>query len=549
MKQYELTIIIPGRNEEFIVRTIQDVLEHTSNKTEIIAVLDGYLPNPPLEVNERVRIIYNPVAIGQRASVNQGVRLAHSKYVMKLDAHCAVDENFDEKMIQGMKDCGDNTTLIPVMRNLHVFDWVCSEGHRRYQSPSGVCEICKKPTYKDIVWIPKKSPATHSFRFDKTMHFQYWSDWSKRLDIQNQVDYRDTMSIQGSCYMTTREKYLELDLTSEDFYSWGQNGTEVACKTWLSGGQVKVNMKTWFAHMFRTRGGDFGFPYPNPQDKVIENRKLSYELFAKNKWPLAKRKFQWILDKFNPPDWSITKGMIFYTDSQLNEKIAKPVRENLLKISKEKKMFITSASLKKMDFGRKNIRFPSLKRGYLAMFKQILAALENSTDDIIFFTEHDVLYHSSHFDFNPLNKDTFYYNQNVWYLRDDGHCMHYDVNQLSGMCGYKEALITHFRERYNLAEQKYKELVNNEDETEFNRWVRFIGFEPFTHGRMKWKNQFKYSTWSSEFPNIDIRFGINSTGMRWYKSEYKNQQLLINWVESKIIPGWGLGIDLVKRLQ
>ena len=212
-----------------------------------------------------------------------------------------------------------------------------------------------------------------------------------------------------------------------------------------------------------------------------------------------------------------------------NEKIAKPVREQLLKSN----LPIVSASLKKIDFGVKNIRFPSLKRGYYAMFKQILGALENSTADYIFFTEHDVLYHPSHFEFTPPDKNTFYYNQNVWFLRPDGHAMHYDVNQVSGICVYRETAIIHYRERL--------ERLGHEE------FTRNMGFEPFTHGRVQWKNTFKCGTWKSPYPNIDYRSGVNPTGMRWKKEEYRNQQLLINWVESdNEIPGWGKTQDLTK---
>jgi len=65
-----------------------------------------------------------------------------------------------------------------------------------------------------------------------------------------------------------------------------------------------VNRTTWYAHLFRTAGGDFGFPYENPQSKINENRELSKELFFNNKWPKQKLPSYWLLEKFWPvPDW------------------------------------------------------------------------------------------------------------------------------------------------------------------------------------------------------------------------------------------------------
>ncbi len=538
----DLSILIPARNEEWLGRTIQDLIEHVKGNTEIIVVLDGYLPDPALPKSDRVTIIYHPVAVGQRAATNDAAKIAKGKYLMKVDAHCAFDEGFDVKMLEAFKTTGDDVTMLPVMRNLHVFDWVCSNKHRQYQGKSNICKECGEEMKKDVVWYAKPSPQSTAFRFDKNMHFQYWRDWG----YQQKGDITETMSIQGSCFMLTRERYFALDICSEEFNSWGQQGVEVACKTWLSGGRVLVNHKTWYAHMFRTNNFG-GFPYQNPESKIQENRELSKELFQKDKWPLAIHKFQWLLDKFNPPDWTITKGIIYFTDNELSEKIAKPVRDRLYEISQEDHLPIVCSSLKKMDFGVKNVRFPSRKRGYVTMFKQILGALENSRDDIIFFCEHDVLYHSSHFDFTPVDKNTFYYNQNVWFLRStDGHALHYDVNQVSGLCGYREALITHYRERLAMVEKMEKEF----DEVYFNKWIRHMGFEPMTHNRIEWKNKFKCETWKSLYPNIDIKHGGNLTGQRWSKDQYRNQNLLINWQETDtFINGWGKTSDLIKTFE
>ena len=532
----DLTVIIPSRNEEFLDRTIQDLLENIQGDTEIIAVIDGYTPNPPLKsFDPRLTLIYHPEAVGQRVGSNDAAKLAKGKYIMKVDAHCAFDKGFDVKMLEAFKEVGDDVTMCPLMKNLHAFDWVCKNGHRRYQGPSGPCNECKEPTTKDVCWIAKDSPKSTSFRFDKTMHFQYWGEWAKKPECQ--TDIVETMSLQGSCFMCTKEKYFELELCGEEFHSWGQQGVEVACKTWMSGGRVMCNKRTWYAHMFRTQGGDFSFPYHNPQSEVNENRELSRQLFQHDGWPKAKRKFQWILDKFNPPEWTIQKGIIYYTDNELDEKIAKPCRESVINSAKAHGMpIVTSALHHKLTFGVKNVYFPSLKRSYETMFKQILGALENSTADIIFFCEHDILYHTDHFDFAP-EKGTFYYNQNVWFLRiEDGFCLHYDVNQLSGLCGWRDDLITHFKERIEYIEK--------------NGFPRSkMGFEPMTHNRIDWKNKFKLGIWKSASPNVDIRHGNNPTGNRWTKDKYRNQSLLINWTEAWEIPAWGNGLTLTESMK
>jgi len=293
---YDLTIIIPARNEMFLGNTIADILAHIEGNTEIIAVLDGELPTTPIPDHPRLTLIQYFTSIGQRAASNQAARLSKAKYLMKVDAHCAFDQGFDVKMMALM---ADDITMVPVMRNLHAFDWVCPAGHRRYQGPSGPCTECSQPTTMDVVWIPKKNPQSTCYRFDTDMHFQYHNEMGKELT----GDLTETMSIQGSCFMATRERYFALDLCSESFHSWGQQGVEVACKTWLSGGRVLVNRTTWYAHMFRTQGGDFGFPYENPQTEVVKNRELSRDLFAGDNWDKAIHPFSWLIDKFNPPGW------------------------------------------------------------------------------------------------------------------------------------------------------------------------------------------------------------------------------------------------------
>ena len=567
MYQKDLSIIIPARNEMFLKNTIDNIFANREGSTEVIAVLDGNWPIEPLEDHDDLRLIYNCQSIGQRAATNQAARLSKAKYLMKCDAHCSFDKGFDIKMMSKMHD---NWTMAPLMRNLHAFDWVCEQGHRRYQGPSGPCLECGKATVRDILWKAKDSPKSVSYCFDSTPHFQYFGEYAKRPEGQG--DITETMSLQGSCFMLTRDKYWELGVCDENFGSWGSQGIEVAVKTWLSGGKVMVNKKTWYAHMFRTQGGDFGFPYPISVKDQEKAKQYARDLFFNNKWEKQIRPLSWLVDKFwpvkgwneedlknlkankfkfkgshkaykteeiepfdsaqgEPTEEGPTKGIIFYTDNQLKLKIAHRVQDQLRKISEAKHIPIVSASLKPMShFGSKNIYLP-LERGYLTMFKQILAALEASTADIIYFAEHDVLYHSSHFDFNPPRKDIYYYNQNWWRVRvTDGFAVHWDANQVSGLVAYRELLLKFYRERIA--------------EVEKNGYKAKMGFEP--GGR----NSKLTSGWKSEYPNVDIRHGHNVSKDKWSLKDFRDKTTSKNFrIAKKEIPGWGKTKELIKNFN
>jgi hypothetical protein len=305
MAKYDLSILIPARNEMFLSKTVDDILSNIEGNTEILVGLDGCWADPPVKEDSRVTIIHHSESIGQRAITNELATLSKAKYLIKCDAHCAFDKGFDVKMMAEMQD---NWTMVPVMRNLHAFDWVCPDGHRRYQSPSGPCTECGKPTTRDVVWIAKTNPQSVSYCFDQEPHFQYFREFKKRPEFIKEFDEKnltETMSLQGSFFMLTRDKYWELNISDESLGSWGSQGIEVACKTWLSGGRVVVNHKTWYAHMFRTQGGDFGFPYEQSGRKVELAKHTVRELFFDNKWEKQIYPLSWLLEKFWPvPGWT-----------------------------------------------------------------------------------------------------------------------------------------------------------------------------------------------------------------------------------------------------
>ena len=93
--------------------------------------------------------------------------------------------------------------------------------------------------------------------------------------------------------------------------------------------------------------------------------------------------------------------------------------------------------------------------------------LEAIDTDIVFFCEHDVLYHPSHFDFTP-EPEAFCFNYNVWSLEaNTGRAMYYYGNRMtSGLVAYRDILLEHYTEKVKWVEERGK----------FSR--REIGYEP-----------------------------------------------------------------------
>ena len=303
----DLSILIPARNEMFLAHTIEDILKNIEADTEVIAVLDGKWADPPIPQHIRVNVIKLSKSIGQRATTNLACKLSKAKYVMKVDAHCSFDKGFDRKMIKAFKKTGDNVTMVPIMRNLWAFDWKCFHcGWKKYQGPKPAkCEDCKKgdKIRKKMLWIGKNNPQSTTYCFDPTPHFQYFNEYKSSPEYKKGKEKKgltETMSLQGSCWMLSRKKYWELGVCDEKFGGWGSQGIEVAVKTWLSGGRVLVNHKTWYAHMFRTQGKDFSFPYPMSGKQQKKAQAYAKDLFFNNKWPLQVKPLSWLVEKFWP---------------------------------------------------------------------------------------------------------------------------------------------------------------------------------------------------------------------------------------------------------
>jgi hypothetical protein len=91
-------------------------------------------------------------------------------------------------------------------------------------------------------------------------------------------------------------------LSTKGYGDFIQEFQEVGMKTWLGGGSVKVNKKTWYAHLHK--GKTHGRGYSVNRGSWDRGKLYSADLWMNNKWPGRVRDLEWLIDKFWPvPTW------------------------------------------------------------------------------------------------------------------------------------------------------------------------------------------------------------------------------------------------------
>lgn len=279
MSQIDLTVVIPNYNSPFTNKTIEDVLKNAGCEVEVIVNVDGDWPTP-LSEDARVHYIHSSAPVGLREAVNRGVAMAKGKYIMKTDDHCMFGENFGRILIDNHKE--NNWVQIPRRYALDAENWKIEERTDN-----------KYPVDYMYIDFPRKGKD-----HDDGMHGVEWRE--KR---ENNTD-DETPSMQGSCYFMTKDHYQNF-LGGLNTAMWGvfaQESQEIGFKTWLGGGKVIVNKKTWYAHLHK--GKVYGRMYKMPGGNVEMSNK-SAEYWLNNRWEGRVHDFAWFIDeKFpNMPTW------------------------------------------------------------------------------------------------------------------------------------------------------------------------------------------------------------------------------------------------------
>ncbi len=283
-----LSVIIPSYKDALLGKTVDSLLENAEAPVEVLVVLDGYRLGAPLREDARVRVIGLDQHRGMRAAINAGLAEAKGDFVMKIDEHCLVGKGYDRVMAES---CAHDWLVIPRRYALDV------EGWRRNEA---------KPV-QDYHYL--------SFpRQDNFGHGMAIGEWGSRTDERRdpKYDVDDTMTFQGSCWFANRGYFMGhvglLDDRAEAYGTFVQEAQEIGLKYWLGGGEVKVNKKTWYAHLKKTKGyysknGWAGKSFKKDKD-FTRNSVWSARHWINDEEPNMVRRFEWLVEKFWPvPTW------------------------------------------------------------------------------------------------------------------------------------------------------------------------------------------------------------------------------------------------------
>lgn len=246
-----LSILIPARNETLLQKTIDSIFQQAQGDTEVLVALDNWDNPPELRIAKGGFIRTN---LGQRGATNALARLSNADYLMKLDAHCSLSEGFDVNL---MAEMDDKTILSPLLLVLNPETWTINGRKHMAQFVFG----------RDFVMQHKEG------------------------------EVGETMCLQGSAWMISRENYWKWNVCDETLGSWGGQAVELGITAYLNGGRCKTTRSAFYGHVFRQ--DELDFPYDRgerPGKFATEELKRRYE-----------DKIGELVEKFDYPlDWKST---------------------------------------------------------------------------------------------------------------------------------------------------------------------------------------------------------------------------------------------------
>ena len=304
----KITVIIPARNELFLSQTLKDILKNFRGDYEVIAVLDGYWMKPEEIVEDpHITYLHFGEARGMRNGINMAAQMATGDYLLKCDAHVMFDEGFDLKLLEGIP------SYIGKLEDAASPDqWIVIPRRKRLDADLWQIQDVGKP---DVDYEALSSPA------DDGVKGNVWTQRIIERLGKPEYDIDENLSFQGSCWFMPKSHYLNNlgGMKEEGYGTFVREAQEIGLKTWLGGGKIYVNKKTWYAHLHK--GKKFGRMYFLNSKEIDAGNKYCDDFWFNNRWAGAKFDLAWLIQRFMPvPSW--TPELI----EQVNKKVSIPTK-------------------------------------------------------------------------------------------------------------------------------------------------------------------------------------------------------------------------------
>ncbi len=242
-----LSIIIPSYKDPLLHKTIQSLLDNAEGEIEIIAVLDGYWPETPLNSDERVKVVHLGRNRGMRGAINAGVAVAQGEFIMRTDEHCSFGKGYD----------------VILTRDLEP-NWIVTP--RRYFLDPVKWEVMNIPPVDFMKLKIVGAGAGQKFS-------------GVEAPGNDNEPIQESMAMQGSCWVMKRDWWDKVvgELQTEGYGPHYQDSHEMVFKAWQAGGKLMVNKNTWHAHKHR----DFPRTHNNGTKENPSNNEQSWDYSLK----------------------------------------------------------------------------------------------------------------------------------------------------------------------------------------------------------------------------------------------------------------------------
>jgi len=224
------SIIIASRNEKYLNKTIENLLETSTGKIEILVGLDGY--DYDVIKSDKIKVIKEEKPIGRRKISNKLVKLATGKFLFEIDAHCIMDLGWDTKL---KCVCDEGNIISCVIDSINEEKWQ-TDGNK---------------------WLGCYIDENFNWGW---LNFKPQEDWEK---------VEETLSFFSAVWMIQKDTFLNFNGHKEYLGQHVNEDIEWTCNILGTGGHISIRTDVKCAHLFRNE-----FPYKNNDNYLVSKNLL-----------------------------------------------------------------------------------------------------------------------------------------------------------------------------------------------------------------------------------------------------------------------------------